>query len=99
MKKLVRPKEGRMIGGVAAGFANYIDVDVTLVRIIWVILLLPGGLPGLLPYIICWIMIPAETKRPIPTETPPDNEALRGPGSQAPQITDDELSPDRSSLR
>jgi phage shock protein C len=61
MKRLVRPKEGRRIAGVAAAFANYFDVDVTLVRIIWVILLLPGGLPGFLPYIICWIMIPAET--------------------------------------
>jgi phage shock protein C len=62
MKKLARPKEGRRIGGVAAAFANYLDVDVTLVRIIWVLLLLPGGLPGFLPYIICWIMIPAEGK-------------------------------------
>jgi phage shock protein C len=61
MKRLVRPKEGRRIAGVAAAFANYFNVDVTLVRIIWVILLLPGGLPGFLPYIICWIMIPAET--------------------------------------
>ena len=61
MKKLVRPKEGRKIAGVAAGLANYFDVDVTLVRIIWVILLLPGGLPGFIPYLICWIMIPAET--------------------------------------
>ena len=61
MKKLVRPKEGRTIAGVAAGLADYFDVDVTLVRIIWVILLLPGGLPGLIPYLICWIMIPPET--------------------------------------
>jgi len=61
VNKLVRPKEGRRIGGVAAAFANYFDVDVTLVRIIWILLLLPGGLPGFLPYIICWIMIPAET--------------------------------------
>ena len=61
MKKLVRPQEGRKIAGVAAGLANYFDVDVTLVRIIWVVLLLPGGLPGFLPYLICWIMIPAET--------------------------------------
>jgi phage shock protein C len=68
MKKLVRPKEGRKIGGVAAAFANYFDVDVTLVRIIWVILLLPGGLPGFLPYIICWIMIPAESKTQIPDD-------------------------------
>jgi phage shock protein C len=70
MKRLVRPKEGRMIGGVAAAFANYLNIDVTLVRIIWVLLLLPGGLPGFLPYVICWIMIPAETKTQIPTETP-----------------------------
>jgi phage shock protein C len=60
MKRLVRPKEGRRIAGVAAGLANYFDVDVTLVRIIWVILLLPGGLPGFIPYVICWIMIPGE---------------------------------------
>jgi phage shock protein C len=60
MKKLVRPRKGRKIGGVAQGLANYFDVDVTLVRIIWVILLLPGGLPGFVPYLICWIMIPAE---------------------------------------
>jgi phage shock protein C len=60
MKKLVRPKEGRMIAGVAMGLANYFNVDVTLVRIIWVILLLPGGLPGFVPYLICWIMIPRE---------------------------------------
>ena len=68
MKRLVRPKKGRRIGGVAAAFANYFDIDVTLVRIIWVLLLLPGGLPGFLPYIICWIMIPAESKTQIPTE-------------------------------
>lgn len=60
MKRLVRPKEGRRIAGVAAGLANYFDVDVTLVRIIWVILLLPGGLPGFVPYVICWLMIPGE---------------------------------------
>ena len=60
MKELVRPMEGRKIAGVAQGLANYFDVDVTLVRIIWVLLLLPGGLPGLVPYLICWLLIPGE---------------------------------------
>jgi phage shock protein PspC (stress-responsive transcriptional regulator) len=60
MKRLIRPKEGRMIAGVAQGLANYFNVDVTLVRIIWVILLLPGGLPGFVPYLVCWVMIPGE---------------------------------------
>jgi phage shock protein C len=59
-KKLVRPKSGKMLAGVCAGLANYLDVDVTLVRLIWVFLLIPGGLPGLLPYVVCWIVIPAE---------------------------------------
>lgn len=60
MKKLVRPKEGRVIAGVAIGFANYFKIDVTLIRLIWVFLFLPGGLPGFIPYIICWIVIPSE---------------------------------------
>jgi phage shock protein C len=60
MKKLVRPKKGRLVAGVCVGLANYFNVDVVLVRLIWVFLLLPGGLPGILPYIICWLIIPSE---------------------------------------
>ena len=57
-KILVRPKKGRKVGGVSLAFANYFDIDVTIIRLIWVFLLIPGGLPGLLPYLICWIVIP-----------------------------------------
>lgn len=61
MKKiLVRPKKGAKIAGVALAFANYFNLDVSLVRLIWVLLLLPGGLPGIIPYIICWVVIPQE---------------------------------------
>lgn len=60
MKKLQRPKRGRMLAGVCAGVANYFNVDVTIVRLIWVFLLIPGGLPGLIPYVICWVLIPSE---------------------------------------
>lgn len=59
-KKLIRPTKGRMVAGVAAGMANYFNIDVTLVRLGWVFLLLPGGFPGLIPYIICWVVIPSE---------------------------------------
>ena len=58
-RKLVIPKRNKVFLGVAAAFANYFKVDVTLVRIIWVLLLLPGGLPGLIPYLLCWILIPS----------------------------------------
>lgn len=61
-KKLVRPVEGRMVAGVAMGLANYFGIDVTLIRLFWVFLFLPGGLPGLIPYVICWIVIPSEKK-------------------------------------
>lgn len=60
MKNLVRPKRGRVIAGVALGLANYFNISVVLVRLIWVFLLLPGGLPGIVPYILCWIIIPSE---------------------------------------
>jgi len=47
-----------MIGGVCGGIAEYFGIDPVLVRIIAVILLLPGGLPGLLPYLILWAVVP-----------------------------------------
>lgn len=59
-KKLVLPKKGKKIGGVAQALANYFEIDVTLVRVIWVLLLMPGGLPGILPYFLLWIVIPEE---------------------------------------
>lgn len=63
MKKLRRARKGKIIAGVAMGMANYFGIDVVLVRLIWVFLFLPGGLPGLIPYIICWIVIPSEEKK------------------------------------
>lgn len=60
IKKILRPKQGRMLGGVSLALADYFNVDVTIIRLIWVFLCLPGGLPGVLPYIICWIVIPEE---------------------------------------
>lgn len=59
-KRIIRPKKGRKIAGVCIAFANYFNADVTLVRLIWLLLLIPGGIPGILPYIICWIVIPQE---------------------------------------
>ncbi len=60
VKRLVRPKKGRKIAGVCLGVANYLGVDVTLVRLLWIFALIPGGVPGILPYILCWIFIPSE---------------------------------------
>jgi phage shock protein C len=59
VKKLLRPKKGRVIAGVARAFAIYFNLDIALVRIILTLLLLPGGFPGIIFYIICWIFIPS----------------------------------------
>lgn len=60
VRKLRRSKDGAMVAGVAQGMANYFDIDVIWFRLVWVFLLIPGGLPGFIPYIICWIVIPRE---------------------------------------
>jgi len=58
MKKLYRSKKNRLIAGVCGGIGEYLDVDPTLIRLLWVLLSLEGiGIPG---YIIAWIIIPEE---------------------------------------
>lgn len=57
-QRLVRPRCGRKIGGVCLGFAEYFDLDVSLIRVAWLICLL-GGV-GALAYVVAWIVIPEE---------------------------------------
>jgi phage shock protein C len=59
-KRLYRSKKNRMIAGVCGGIAEYFAIDPVVVRLIAFILLLPGGLPGFLPYIVLWIVVPEE---------------------------------------
>jgi phage shock protein PspC (stress-responsive transcriptional regulator) len=47
-----------MIGGIAGGMAESLRLPVWLVRLGWLVLLLPGGLPGLVPYLVLWIILP-----------------------------------------
>ena len=51
-----------MVAGVSAGLAEYFNIDPTLVRLIFVLLLLPGGLPGFVPYIVMWVIVPTKSK-------------------------------------
>jgi len=55
--RLVRPRKGRKIAGVCLGVANNLNWDVTLVRILWLVLVFGAG-TGLIAYIIAWIVIP-----------------------------------------
>jgi phage shock protein C len=58
-KRLMRPRADRKIAGVCAGFAEYFDLDVTLVRLVWLIASFMTGV-GLLAYPIAWIVMPEE---------------------------------------
>ena len=58
-QRLVRPRQGRKIAGVCGGFAEYFDLDVSLVRIVWAITIL-FGLFGAVAYLAAWIVLPEE---------------------------------------
>jgi phage shock protein PspC (stress-responsive transcriptional regulator) len=58
-KKLQRNEQEKTIAGVCAGLAEYFDVDVTWVRIAFVLAVL-AGFSGVLAYIILWIAVPAK---------------------------------------
>ena len=55
--KLYRTVQGRVVGGVAGGLADYFGMDPTIVRLIFVLLVIFGG-SGVLLYIILWIILP-----------------------------------------
>jgi phage shock protein C len=59
-KKLTRSNDNIMVAGVAAGLAEYLDIDPVLVRLLFVLLTLFGG-HGLLVYAILWIVMPRES--------------------------------------
>ena len=55
--KIYRSKKNRVIAGVCGGIGEYFNIDPTLVRLLWVLLIFAGG-SGILAYIIAWIIIP-----------------------------------------
>lgn len=56
---LYRPLHGRMLAGVAAGIAEYLGVDVTVIRIVIAVLTFVGG-AGVPVYLAGWLLIPDE---------------------------------------
>jgi phage shock protein PspC (stress-responsive transcriptional regulator) len=62
-KKLQRNQQDKMIAGVCSGLADYFDVDVTWVRIAFVITVIAGA-SGLLAYLVLWIAVPKKPYLP-----------------------------------
>ena len=61
-RTLRRSRSNRMIGGVISGIAQYFGFDVTLARVLYVILsVISVAFPGILVYIILWVIMPEES--------------------------------------
>ena len=62
-KVLRRSTTNRMIGGVIGGLADYFGLDVSLLRVVYVVgSILCAAFPGLLVYLIMWVVIPKEER-------------------------------------
>jgi phage shock protein C len=55
---LRRSQSDKKIAGVCGGLGEFFGIDPTWFRIGFVLVALPGGIPGILAYLICWIVIP-----------------------------------------
>ena len=56
-KRLCRSSSQKMLAGVCGGVAEYLGWDVSIVRVIWIVLTLAGG-SGILLYLILWLVMP-----------------------------------------
>ena len=59
-RRLYRSRTDTVLGGVAAGLANYLNADPALVRIAWAILVLVTSGAAFLAYIVAWVVVPEE---------------------------------------
>ena len=59
MKRLYRSKKEQMLGGICGGLAEYLDVDPSIIRLVFVVLIVLSWGLFLLVYIAAWVIIPA----------------------------------------
>jgi phage shock protein PspC (stress-responsive transcriptional regulator) len=57
---LRRSKNNRMIAGVCGGLSEFFGISSFWFRLAFVLALIPGGVPGILVYIIIWMIVPSE---------------------------------------
>ncbi len=60
---LYRSKKNRLLGGVCAGLAEWLGWDVTLVRVLYVLIsIFSVAFPGIIAYVILWIVMPEDPR-------------------------------------
>jgi phage shock protein C len=68
-RPLARLLYNKRIAGVCSGFARYFDCDITLMRVIWLILAFGTGV-GFVAYVVAWIVMPKEYAPPVVAAVP-----------------------------
>ena len=71
MKKIYLDEKNKKFLGVIAGVAQYFNIDATILRVLWILIVVfTGFLPGLIAYIVAYTIMPKPEHRPsTPTET------------------------------
>lgn len=62
-RRLMRSLADKKIAGVCSGMAKYMNVDVTIIRLIWITLIFVPPSVGVIAYIVAWIVMPVERLR------------------------------------
>ena len=74
MKRLYRSKKEQMLGGICGGLAEYLDVDPSIIRLVFVVLIVLSWGLFLLVYIAAWIIIPASPEESTSQTTSTEGE-------------------------
>ena len=63
--QMTRSLRNRKIAGVCGGLGRYFGVDPTIVRILFLVMFFCPILPAIIPYFVCWIVMPLERPEPL----------------------------------
>jgi phage shock protein PspC (stress-responsive transcriptional regulator) len=69
MKRLYRSRKEKILGGICGGIAEHIDVDPSLIRLVWIVVSLISLGTGLIVYLAAWIIIPESPEEYMPQKT------------------------------
>ncbi len=74
-RRLMRSATDKKLAGICGGLGEYFEVDSTLVRLIWVLVVVFTGIfPGVIVYLLAWLIMP-EAPQPVPQEVPASQPA------------------------
>lgn len=84
-RRLYRSRREEMIGGVAGGVAEYLDLDPSIVRVVWAVLALITGGVFFIVYVVMWIVVPQAPEMPEGTPgAPTGGERAVGTSAESP---------------